>query len=179
MSVAISISKLSQISLIQRETFGKVGFVEMPQIPDRHVLSGLEAYRSRMARLTTIARGQFAVGVIFFHKRLAGAVAEECPFAAQSLGNECTRGAMRYINVVGWKLHHFLIPQGPRRHDRPWHGRRQGGDFGIGGFALESAGAAGGQNGFGSPDDFKAGIGDDGATTPRQRPSGQVSKSIV
>ena len=115
-----------------------------------------------------VARGELAIFVIVKHEAVAVAIDEVGAFAADGFGDEGAAGAGD-IERRGVELDHLHVAERGTR--AVGHGVAVGGgDFWVGGFAIELAGAAGGENGAFGPDEVR-GVVDvgEGAETTRRR----------
>ena len=103
-----------------------------------------------------IAWGEFGHGVIVGHEAVAVAVDELGAFAADGFGDEGARGAGD-VDGGGMELDHFHVAQDGAGAEG--HGLAVGGgDGGVGGFAVEHAGAAGGEDSFAGQDHEEAAV---------------------
>ena len=97
-----------------------------------------------------VARGQLAARIVVGHEAVAVAIDQPGPFAARGLADQAAAAAGD-VEHGGMELHELHVAQfgaGPIGHGHAV----AGGHVGIGGFAIELAGPAGGQDRLLGPD---------------------------
>ncbi len=133
----------------RRKPLGEPHRVEMANI-EEDVREPGSANLLNDATTHNVARGQFSVVVVLGHESMAVPVDEFATLAADSFGNKCA-GGTGDIKRRRMKLHHLHVFE--HRARPPGHCVAIArGDFGVCGFTIEHARAAGGQNGLFSPD---------------------------
>ena len=97
-----------------------------------------------------VARGQLAARVVVGHEAVAVAIDEPGPFAAHRFGDQAAAAAGD-VQHRGMELHELHVAQLGAGAIGQGHAVA-GGDFGIGRFAIDLAGAAGAENRLLGPD---------------------------
>ncbi len=148
----VDVEALAQVA-DQREPLGEELLVHVPDVQVDMRGVGL-SHLGEDGPAHDIAGGQFKGLVVVPHEPTAFRVEQVGAFAAESLGDQ-RAGRSGDVQRRRVELHELQVAQdrsGPVGHRQSV--RR--GDRGIGRFAIELAGAAGGQDRVGRPDDLEA-----------------------